>query len=83
MYFAFGVLNTLFHRSLDVVKSAVLVYSSPGYVMRLPPAVIRIRFGSSFCGQKSTTTFAYVTTLSEGMCFILSCVMTNMEFVPF
>ena len=40
---------------LKVVRSADLVVSSPGYAIRLPPAVIRTMLGSSFCGLKSTT----------------------------
>ena len=40
IYFASGVLRTLLHISFDVVRSAVRVESSPGYVIRLPPAVI-------------------------------------------
>ena len=55
------VLIILFHNLFDVVRSAVLVVSSPGYSMRLPPAVIQTRLGSFFCGQSSTTMFAYVT----------------------
>ena len=46
-----GVLIVEFQRILDVVRSAVLVVSSPGYSMRLPPTVIRTRLGSSFCGR--------------------------------
>ena len=51
IYFAFFVLNILFHNIFDVVVSAVLVVNSPGYMMRLPPVVILTRFGSSFCEQ--------------------------------
>jgi len=50
MYLAPGVLKTLFHIILVVIRSAVRVVSSSGYVIKLPPAVMRIRFGSSFCG---------------------------------
>ena len=42
------VLNTLFNTHFDLVRSAVLVVSSPGYLMRLPPAVKRTRLGSFF-----------------------------------
>ena len=51
IYFAFFVLNMLFHKSFDVVMSAVLVVNSPGYTIRLPPAVILTLFGSSFYGR--------------------------------
>ena len=51
IYFAFIVLNILFHNIFDMVMSAVLVVNSPGYMKRLPPAVILKRFGSSFYGQ--------------------------------
>ena len=40
----------LFHSIFDVVMSAVIVVNYPGYIMRLTPAVILARFGSSFCG---------------------------------
>ncbi len=50
-YFELVVLMTLFHKILVVVKSAVRVVSSPGYSMRLPPAVRRTLLGSAFCGR--------------------------------
>jgi hypothetical protein len=78
MYFARCVLNTLFQWSLDVVTSAVLVVNSPGWLIRLPPAVIWMRFGSSFGGQKSTTMFAYIANLSGGMFLASSGAITNM-----
>ena len=39
------------HSILEVVISAVLVMSSPGQFMRLPPAVILTQLGSTFCGR--------------------------------
>lgn len=52
MNLAPSVLRTLFHSIFDVVRSAVLVVSSPGYLIRFPPAVIRVRFGSAFWGAE-------------------------------
>jgi hypothetical protein len=63
MYFAPSVLKTLFHINFDVVRSGVRVDNSPGYLIKFPPAVMRIQWGFAFCGQKSTTTCAYVTFL--------------------
>ena len=63
------VLFMLFHKRFDVVKYAVLVVSSPGYAIKLLPAVIRTLFGSAFCGQKSTTILAYGTVRSLGVLF--------------
>ena len=40
MYFVSCVLNTLFHNIFDVVRSAVRIVSSPGDLMRFPPAVM-------------------------------------------
>ena len=48
---ALMVLMILFHSILEVVISAVLVMSSPGQFMRLPPAVILTQLGSTFCGR--------------------------------
>ena len=82
IYFAFFVLNMLFHKNFDVVMSAVLVVNSPGCIMRLPPAVILTLFGSSFCGRWSMTMLAYVTTLSFGISWILSGLSIISVFVP-
>ena len=48
IYLACGVLITLFHTIFVVVRSAVLVVSSSGYKIILPPAVIRTLLGSVF-----------------------------------
>ena len=48
--FASCVLNTLFHNIFDVVRSAVCVVSSPGYLVRFPLTVMHIQLGSGFCG---------------------------------
>ena len=40
----------LFHSTLVLVRSAVLVVSSSGYEIRMPPAVILTQFGSDFWG---------------------------------
>ena len=82
MYFARCVLNMLFQWSFDVVMTAFLFVNSPGWLVRLPPAVIRMRFESSFGGQKSTTMFGYVPNLSGGMFLTSSGVITNMVLVP-
>ena len=62
MYLAPSLLMTLFYTIFVVVRSAVLVVSSPQYLIKFPPAVIRTLFGSSSCGGKSTTTLVYVGT---------------------
>ena len=45
---------------LVMVMFTVLVVSSAGHLMRLPPAVIRTLFGSDFFGLKSTTMRVYM-----------------------
>ena len=65
--FALFVLTMAFQIIFDVVSFAVLVDSSPRYLMKLPPAVNLTLFGCVFCGQKSTTILVYVTTQSFGM----------------
>eukprot|EP00957_Ditylum_brightwellii_P163512 12448897-Ditylum_brightwellii.AAC.1 len=47
-YLAPGVDNTLFHSNLLAMRSAVLVDISPGKFIKLPPAMMRTRLGSSF-----------------------------------
>ena len=49
IYSATFVLDTLFIMNFDVVRSAVLVVISPGYVMRFLLAVIRTRLGPLLC----------------------------------
>ena len=70
---------TMFHKSFEVVRSAVLVVNLPGYLIRLLPAVIYTRFRFSFCGRKSTSTLAYVITQSFGMLAISSWFMTKIK----
>ncbi len=55
IYRAPSVLRTLFHNSFDMVRLAVCVDVLPLNVIKFPPTAILIRFGSSFCGRKSTT----------------------------
>ena len=50
-------------KHIEIVRSAVSVVMSLNFLIKLPLAVIHTLFGSSFCGQKSTTVLAYVTTL--------------------
>ena len=78
---ALSVLRILFHNILAVVMSTVRVVSSPVYLIRFPLAVILTRLGLSFGGLKSTTRWAYVTTLSWGIRLISLCVITKMEQV--
>jgi hypothetical protein len=44
---ASSVLGTLFHKSLDGVKSTALVVRLCGYTIRLTPEVIRTQLGSA------------------------------------
>ena len=69
---------TLFHIILVVVMSAVLVVSSPGHLIRLPPAVILTLLGSDFCGLISTTMRAYV-----GFCCRLGSCVHFLFQIPF
>ncbi len=64
---ALAVLRTKFHISLDVVRSAIWVESSPGYLIEFPPAVMRMQWGLASCRQKSIITCAYVTVCVLGM----------------
>jgi len=76
------MLRTLFQTILEMVRSAVLVANSPGYAIRLPPAVILTQLRSSFCGLKSITMQAYVTIRSMGIFLIWSLESTKIESVP-
>ena len=53
---------------------------SPWKSNQSPPAVIRVRFTSSFSGRLLTTTLAYVAVLSFGTWSVL---IQNSVFVPF
>ena len=55
MNFAFEFDRTLLKMSLYAVRSDVGVVTSPGRLIRLPPAVSWVRFVSDFCGRISTT----------------------------
>ncbi len=72
LYCTSFVLRTLFHISLEVVRLAVLVKSLPGYLIKLPPAVIQMQWGSIFWRRKSMTMHAYVNVCPSGMWDILS-----------
>ena len=48
MHLAPLVLIVLFHIMLEVCRSAVLVFNSPGYCIRLPPVVILTLLGFFF-----------------------------------
>lgn len=48
---ALGVERVLLKRVFAVVMSALGVKVSPMYVMRSPPTVMRMRYGSAFCGR--------------------------------
>ena len=52
---------TLFHNNFVVVRSALRVVSSPGYLIRFPPTVMRTLLGSSFC---LNTSFHHLGTLA-------------------
>ena len=75
---------TLFHIILVVVMSAVLVVSSPGHLIRLPPAVMQTLLESDFCGQKSTTMRVYVGVFPSACIFCDLCVVHHKNAVlPF
>ena len=50
MNFAFFVDNTVLKMSLDVMRSAVGVVTSPGKLIKFPPTVSLVRCVSAFCG---------------------------------
>ena len=52
MHLTFFVLITLFQCILAVSRSAVCTDAFPSMVIKLPPAVMRIQYGSSFWGRK-------------------------------
>ena len=78
--FALGVLTTLLNTIFAVSSPAVLVLVSPWNSNLSPPAVIHVRFISSFSGLLSTTTRAYVAVLSFGTWSLL---IQNSVLVPF
>ena len=46
-----GVEIVLLNNNFDIVISAVCVLNSPGYLIRFPPTVRRVRYGSYFGGK--------------------------------
>ena len=76
---ASSVDKTDFSRIFVVMRSAVFVLTSCGYLMRLPPIVSRVQFVSSLCGLMSHTNRPQVTILSLGTSFL---VMKSMVLVP-
>ena len=84
MYLASSLLVTLFQWSFTVVISAVLTDNSSSHWIKFLPAVIRMRFGSSFCGQWLRTMFEYVYFLPLSWVILLWFItITSMAFVPF
>ena len=51
MYQARGVDMVLLMTIFSVVRAAVVVLKFPGYLMRSPPTVRRVKLGSYFCGR--------------------------------
>ena len=79
MYLAFSVLITLFQCKFAVSRSAIQTEALPSKMSKFLPAVIRIQWGSSFCGQKLMTRLEYVKNLFAVKAWhILSCVMTKL-----
>ena len=77
------MLKMLFHTIFVVVKSEVLVVSSSGHLIKLRPAEILSRLGSSFSGRKSTTILAHVGTHPSACIFVICAwFMTDMQFIP-
>ena len=60
-YFAPFVDSMLFQWHLIVSMLAVYVVTLPKYSNRLPPAVIRVRYGLSFSGRMSSVYCGYIT----------------------
>ena len=75
MNFALGVEMILLNISLMVRRSAVGVPQSPGWLIRSPPIVIWLRYGSFFSERYAHTMRPYVMSLrrSCGIC----CFVTN------
>ena len=68
--------NTLLRINLTNYKDAVGVPMSPGYLLRLPPIVILVLYGSSFWGRISHTTFVWHTSMrrSPGISlYLITC----------
>ena len=65
-HFALGVDKVLLMRILAVDRSAVGVLTSYSTVILLPPIVMRIRWGSGFCGRKSATILTCAAVLYAG-----------------
>ena len=65
-----GVEMTLFNRSFAVMRSEVLVETSPGLSTQSPPMVSRTRHFSTLRGRSATTTGMYVAVQPGGFRFI-------------
>ena len=59
---ASGVENLLLNNNFSVVRYAVIVPTPPVYLMKLPPTVRQVRYGSYFWVKQSTTIRPYVTS---------------------
>ena len=64
-----GTETTLFKCSLTVMRSAVWVVTSPGYLTLSPPMVSLMHSGAAFCGHMSTAILIYATFPSLGIVF--------------
>ena len=77
--FDFFVDNKLLKMSLDVMRPALDVVTSPVKLIKFSPTVILVRCVLEFCSRISATILPYVTVLPHGT---LSLAMNNMVFVP-
>ena len=71
-----GVNIVLFTSSFAVVKSAIHMLISPGYLMRFTPKVRWVRYGSYFGGRKFTTIHPFVTYFRQFSGIALCCIKT-------
>ena len=69
-HFALGVEMILLSRILNDSMPAVCVVTLPKYSSQSPPAVILVRYGSSFLGLYATVYLGYTAVLPGGRSFL-------------
>ena len=70
--------NTLLKMSLDIMRYAVGVVTSPEKLIEFPPTASMVRCVSDFCGRILATSLPYVTVLPDSP---LNLGMKKMVFV--
>ena len=59
---AYGFETVLSNNNFSVIRSVVVIPTSPGYLMRLPPTVRQVRYGQYFGGAtiQNNTNICYI-----------------------